>query len=366
MPVTVRRRKTLALGILLLLCVGAGVASPDARAAGIDARVTGPFTMGARVTKAVNVRGEHVGQRLTRKWVIVPRQCLGSICQTLELDRQRSANQHTRITLHRTGPGDYSGTGVFYVALSCFGRVHRYGGRAPYKITLKVVAATEIGGVMFAQRISASYVNRSRTDATRCPLGPSHDAAEYTGRLKSRLPTAPVARFSVSVDVANDVATFTDLSHRTRRGARLVSQLWNFDDRASGTLDTSTLANPTHQFSAPGDYVVTLTETNLSGLQSTKTETVVAPGPPSAAFQYTQSGDQVSFQNGSKPGIGDAPVVAWYWNFGDSSSGSADTSTLENPVHDFSGPGSYVVTLLVVDANHRGAEASETITVPPS
>src|ERR1700728_3908718 len=99
MPVTVRRRETLALGILLLLCVGAGVASPDARAARIDARVTGTFTMRARVTKAVNVLGEHVGQRLTRKWVIVPRRCNGSICKTLELDRQRSDNRHSRITL---------------------------------------------------------------------------------------------------------------------------------------------------------------------------------------------------------------------------------------------------------------------------
>ncbi len=356
---------TLVLGISILLCVGASVASPDARAAGINARVTGTFTMRAQVTKAVNVRGEHAGQRLTRKWVIVPRRCDGSICKTLELDRQRSANRHSRITLHRTGPGRFSGTGVFYVGLRCFGRVYRRGSRAPYKITLKVVTATEVGGVMFAQRISASYVNRARTDATRCPLGPSHDAAKYTGRLKSRLPTAPVARFSVSVDGANDVATFTDLSHRTRRGALLVSRLWNFGDRASGALDTSTLADPTHQFSAPGDYLVTLTETNASGLNSTKTETVVAPGPPSPAFQFTQNGDQVSFENESKPGIGSAPIVASYWYFDDPSSGSADTSTLENPVHDFSGPGSYAIILVVADANHRNAEASETITVPP-
>jgi PKD repeat protein len=311
------------------------------------------------------VLGEHVGQHLTRKWVIVPHRCDRSICKTVELDRQRSDNRHSKITLHRTGPGRYSGTGVFYVALSCFGRVYRRGSRAPYKITLKVVAATKVGGVMFARRISASYVNRSRRDATPCPLGPSHDAAKYTGRLKSRLPTAPVAGFSVSVDGANDVATFTDRSDRTVRGARLVSRLWNFGDRASGALDTSTLANPTHQFSAPGDYLVTLTEMNASGLQSTKTETVVAPGPPSAAFQYTQSGDQVSFENGSKPGIGDAPIVAWYWYFDDPSSGAADTSALENPVHDFSGPGSYVVTLVVGDANHRYAETSETITIPP-
>jgi hypothetical protein len=310
-PVLVRRVPVLVIS--LLIC--GGVAGPMlalSRAAGVDARVTGAFTMRARVTTAVNVLGEHVGQRLTRRWAIVARGCNGSVCETLELWRQRGNNRHSKITLHRTGPGRYRGSGVFYGALSCYGKVYPHGSRVPYRITLTVAAATQVGGVTFARRITARYDNPSRANETRCPLGPSHDAARYTGRLTTPLPAAPVASFSVSMDGATDVASFVDLSHQVTHGAGLVSQLWTFGDSASGATDVSTLANPEHQYSAPGNYVVTLIETDAKGLTSTTTEMVTAPGPTSAAVQYTQVGDAVTFDNASKPGMGDARFVASY------------------------------------------------------
>jgi hypothetical protein len=313
MSVMVRRRRVPVLVVSLLICGGAaGPMLGLARAAGVDARVMGTFAMRARVTTAVNVLGERVGQRLTRRWVIVARGCNGSVCETLELGRQRGDNHHSKITLYRTGPGRYNGSGVFYAALSCYGKVYRHGSRVPYRITLTVAATTEVGGVTFARRITARYNNPSRANRTRCPLGPSHDAARYTGRLTTPLPAAPVASFSVSVDGATDVASFTDLSHQVTHGAGLVSQLWNFGDSASGAADVSTLANPEHQYSAPGNYVVTLTEADANGLASTTTEMVTAPGPPSAAFQYKHVGDEATFGNASTPSIGDARIVAWH------------------------------------------------------
>jgi hypothetical protein len=280
MPVMIRRRTVPVLVIAVLICgAAAGPTLGLARAAGVDARVTGTFTMRARVTTAVNVLGEHVGQRLTRRWVIVARGCNGSVCETLKLRRQRGDNRHSKITLHRTGPGRYRGRGAFYAALSCYGKVYRHGSRVPYRITLTVAATTEVGGVTFARRITARYDNPSRANGTRCPLGPSHDAARYRGRLTTALPAAPVASFSVSIDGSTDVASFINLSHKVRHGSGLVSQLWNFGDTASGAADVSTLANPEHQYSAPGTYVVTLTETDAKGLASTTTETVTAPGP---------------------------------------------------------------------------------------
>jgi hypothetical protein len=298
----------------LLICGGAvGPMVGLARAAGVDARVTGTFTMRARVTTAVNVLGEHVGQRLTRRWVIVAGGCNGSVCETLELGRQRGDNRHSKLTLHRTAPGRYRGSGVFYAALSCHGKVYRHGSRVPYKITLTVAATTKVGGVTFARRITARYDNQSRANRTPCPLGPSHDAARYMGHLTTPLPAAPVASFSVSVDGATDVASFTDLSYQVTHGAGLVSQLWNFGDTASGAADDSTLANPEHQYSGPGSYAVTLTETDVNGLASTDTQIVTVPGPPSAAFQYAQGGEGVTFGSESKPAIADAPTVARHW-----------------------------------------------------
>ena len=293
MPGVVGPRRVSVLVISLLICGGAaGPMLGLARAAGVDARVMGTFTMRARVTTAVNVLGEHVGQRLTRRWVIVARGCNGSACETLELRRQREDQRYSKITLHRTAPGRYAGSGVFYAGLSCYGKVYRHGSRVPYRITLTVAATTEVGGVTFARRITARYDNPARANRTRCPLDPSHDAARYTGRLTTPLPAAPVASFSVSIDGATDVASFTDLSRQLTHGAGLVSQLWNFGDSASGAADVSPLANPEHQYSAPGSYVVTLTETDASGLASTTAEMVTAPGPPSAALQYTQIGER--------------------------------------------------------------------------
>lgn len=41
------------------------------------------------------------------------------------------------------------------------------------------------------------------------------------------------------------------------------------------------------------------------------------------------------------------PVNAYLWNFGDTNSGSANTSTVANPVHYFTTPGTYTVSLIV-------------------
>lgn len=43
--------------------------------------------------------------------------------------------------------------------------------------------------------------------------------------------------------------------------------------------------------------------------------------------------------------------TSWSWNFGDPASGTANTSTLQNPTHSFSGLGNYTVTLTVCNAN---------------
>lgn len=50
----------------------------------------------------------------------------------------------------------------------------------------------------------------------------------------------------------------------------------------------------------------------------------------------------VSFTDTSSP----VPVT-WTWDFGDPASGSADTSTAQNPMHTFSAAGQYPVTLTV-------------------
>lgn len=335
-----------------------------------DARVTGTFAMLARVTRAKNVRGEHVGQSLTRRWLISPQACEGNVCQTLALDRERSAGIDESVALRRVAAGTYSGNGRFYAALSCKHKTYPHGSRVPYRITLTVKTTATVQGIAFARQITATYQNSKRTDSTPCILGASHDAARYTGNATSAIPSPPVASFSTQVNGPADSASFADTSTPATGGAPISTIQWNFGDPATGASDGSTEPAPTHQFSGPGAYTATLTVTDANGLTSSTTQLVTAPGAPTAAFAAARSGptSTFSFSDASQPGIGGVPVTSWSWEFGDPGSGPANQSTLKNPAHEFSQPGVYQVTLTITDADGRQSTSTQQITVsgPPN
>lgn len=182
------RGAVLAATAIVLCAVAPAAAAPPLRSPVGDARVTGTFAMSATVTAARNVHGEHVGQLLTRTWVLTGLECAASVCPSLTLEREREAGIHETLTLARTGPGTYAGGSTFYVPLRCHHRLHPHGARAPYRIEVAVAGVETVGGIAFARQIAATYVNPRRIDATRCPLGPSHDAATYTGSAISPLP----------------------------------------------------------------------------------------------------------------------------------------------------------------------------------
>jgi len=250
---------------------------PSLAVARDHARVQGTFRMRARVIAAVNVRGEHRGQRLTRTWTIVPGGCTRNRCRTLRVTRTRGGGRISRLTLHRLRGGGFAGHGVFWVALSCDGRTYPHGGRAPYSLSLRIKRARAVGGVRFARRITATYRNRRRSDSTRCPLGPSHDAARYSGTVVAGIPSPPAVSFTAAVDPLDDVATFTDTSTPGAGGGPLVAWQWSFGDPASGTADQSAAENPQHRFSAAGSYPVTLQVTDARGLSASSTVAVTVP-----------------------------------------------------------------------------------------
>ena len=252
--------------------------------AGVDARVVGSFAMTGRVTVATNVRGERVGQRVRRTWRIIPAQCDRSVCQVLNLDRQRSAGLHDQVSLHRLWRGYYTGTGMFYAALRCRGRVYPHGSEVPYELTLTVTRAVVVEGVAFAQGIVATYDSRGRLDSTPCPLGLSRDGARYAGT--TNIPSPPVASFADTIDAASAGGSFLDTSIKGRGGAALVSVAWQFGDPSSGPANSSALPNPTHVFSGRGVYTVSLTVTDSNGLSSATAQQVTIPGPPEAAFRF--------------------------------------------------------------------------------
>ena len=314
---------------------------------------------------AVRVRGEHLGQIVSRHWTFAGRSCVKSVCHQLTLHRQRSADRYDNLVLTRVGTGRYSGRSQFYAGLRCRGHTYPRGERVPYRITVRVTQTVTIQGLEFARRLTATYTNLRRIDRTRCPIGPSHDAARYTG-IASPLPTPPAAAFSVGLNAATDTASFTDTSAPGAGGAPIVARLWVFGDPASGSANTAGTPTPDHTFTAPGAYRVSLIVTDANGLSSAETQTVVAPGPPTAAFTSTRvdASTTYAFQDNSAPGVGGARIVGWLWNFGDDQSGDADESATQNPQHAFTGPGTYQVCLIVTDANGRNAGGCADLNVP--
>ncbi len=126
---------------------------------------------------------------------------------------------------------------------------------------------------------------------------------------------------------------------------------WNFDDPSSGSANTSTSDNPQHIFSVPGFFLVRLTgqvQSTTSGEACNyffqKEDTILAvanfdassacPGLP---VQFTDRTESLPF----------ATLTGWSWDFGDPSSGTANSSNLQNPSHTYSATGTYTVTLTV-------------------
>lgn len=163
---------------------------------------------------------------------------------------------------------------------------------------------------------------------------------------------SPTASFTYS---ANElVVSFTDTS--ADPDGTIVSWNWTFGD---GT--TSSDQNPTHTYSAPGDYTVTLTVTDDDGAAGVASKTISVTSstpnqPPVANFTFLANYLDVSFTDTSTDP--DGTITAWSWNFGD-----GETSSLQNPVHTYPAAGTYTVSLTVTDNDNATNTATKTITV---
>ncbi len=146
-------------------------------------------------------------------------------------------------------------------------------------------------------------------------------------------PPAPVADFSgtPTSGVAPVSVSFTDLS-----SGPVSSWAWDFGDGA-----TSTLQDPSHDYTTPGVYTVALTATGPggSGVETKVGYITIGDPPPVADFSANPPAGQAPLAvNFSDLSTGN--VTAWSWTFGD-----GGTSSLQNPGHIYTLPGSYTVSL---------------------
>ena len=169
-----------AIGTLASTAAPAAAATPPAPTPAA-ARLEGQFLLAGRITVAKNVRGEHVGQNVTRTWTFTPG-CPVGVCTTIGLSRRRSGGTDN-LTLSLRSPGYYVGNGRFFAPLRCGGRTIRKGASVPFSITVRVTVATLAGSDVVATRINAAYTNRSRGNLTNCVAFLGHDAATYHGHV---------------------------------------------------------------------------------------------------------------------------------------------------------------------------------------
>jgi gliding motility-associated-like protein len=109
-----------------------------------------------------------------------------------------------------------------------------------------------------------------------------------------------------SVCNGNNTFTFTDLSTNTPNIWN-----WNFGDPSSGAANTSTVQNPTHTYSAPGTYTVTLMAgTTCSGM-FTFTKTVVILGVTSTSNAVSCNGGSDGTANVVVIPAGGTPTFQW-------------------------------------------------------
>jgi len=154
-------------------------------------------------------------------------------------------------------------------------------------------------------------------------------------------PAAPVAAFTASPTSgsATLLVNFTDNSTNSP-----TSWSWNFGDNS-----TSNLRNPSHSYTNPGTYTVSLTATNTTGSNTITKNNYITATPqilvPVAAFSSNQTTGQkpltVTFidQSTNNP-------TSWKWTFG-----NGTTSTLQNPTYKYTNIGNYTVSLRATNSS---------------
>lgn len=126
----------------------------------------------------------------------------------------------------------------------------------------------------------------------------------------------------------------------TGGGDFIVAWQWDFGDG-----NTSTLQNPSHTYTANGNYIVCLTIVTASFCTDVYCDTVpincITPPGCNADFQYTLGAcPAITFFDGSTSSPG--TITSWAWDFGD-----GNTSTIQNPTNTYTANGTYIVCLTI-------------------
>ncbi len=174
---------------------------------------------------------------------------------------------------------------------------------------------------------------------------------------------APQAAFNFSPTTVTTFMTITfDASSTTDEGLQCGARCtysWTFGDGSTGSGQITT-----HEWRAPGSFVVTLRVTDQRGMTSTTSQTVTvgASTAPTAVFVFSPTepapGQDIFFTaEASRPAPG-RRIVSYDWNFGSGREGNGITIAKR-----YDTPGTYTVTLTVTDDANQQGTVSRTLAV---
>jgi parallel beta-helix repeat protein len=189
------------------------------------------------------------------------------------------------------------------------------------------------------------------------------DTATKVDYISSTNTPPPVVDFSASPRSGTNplIVVFTDQTV----GSLPLQYVWDFGD---GSVAPERFdKNPVHTYASTGTYDVTLTATNPGG-EGVKTypHFIGVNLPPAPTAEFT-----------AVPWSGTAPLTVnfvdqstesptqWLWDFGDGSTGPERFQ--KNPVHVYTVPNTYTISLMVTGAGGASAPRSHTVLInPPS
>jgi parallel beta-helix repeat protein len=177
--------------------------------------------------------------------------------------------------------------------------------------------------------------------------------------------TNPVANAGPPANIDEDTLFMFDGTGSTDNSGSISSYNWNFGD---GYYSNGTDPQPTHTYTQPGNYTVILNVSDTAGNWDTESViiTVLDITPPVAdagAGQMVDENTAVFFD--ASVSFDNVGIITYYWDMDDSDGldwVSPDQMGV-TPVHVYSSPGTYTVTLNCTDAAGNSGYANVTIIV---
>ena len=189
-----------------------------------------------------------------------------------------------------------------------------------------------------------------RIDRSKLALGINESSIRLRSKRSSDVVVTVIAEEILQADFRaksrsvglGQPAEFLDMSTGKDEAGTIESWLWDFGDGA-----ISTRRNPSHLYSAPGRYDVSLTVTTDNNIvRTTVKPRYVEVKQPANEVNFVASktnvdvNEAITFKDVST--IEDTPVLARKWDFGD-----GNTSVATTPTHRYAEPGVYTVSLTI-------------------